>query len=101
VQYSEAEIRFLMRPHRIETSTGRSWEMHEVVDLRTINCPESIFERVLQDRARRLNAQGGKFTEFRNAHRPTAPVPAPPARQTTVTPTPSSLDADLAAAKLF
>jgi len=91
--FTDAEIRFLMQSHPVEhATTGRSQtrEMPATADLRQIGCPEKIFFRVLEDRARRL---GSKFTEFRAAQR---------AVSAQVAPSPgSSLESEIQAAKLF
>jgi hypothetical protein len=86
MKFDEAEIRFLLQPHGIETANGRTRELRSMVDLRTLGCPAHLLERVLEDRARKL---GNKFTEFRNQQ--AAPV---------ATPQPSLVD-QVAAAKLF
>jgi hypothetical protein len=81
VKFSEAEIRFLLQSHRLENATV-SRSLATAVDLRSLGCPERIFNRVLEDRARRL---GAKFTEFRS--QPKAPE--------------TDLDSRVQAAKLF
>ncbi len=63
MKFTEAEVRFLIGEHRLETATcGRG--LRAAVDMRELGCPAAIFEKILEDRARRL---GTKFTEFRAA----------------------------------
>ena len=63
MKYSEAEIAFLIRPHKVETADMRERALRQAVDLRQLGCPAAIFEKVLESRARKL---GSKFIEFRN-----------------------------------
>jgi hypothetical protein len=61
--FSESEVRFLLGVHALETASGTRF-IKEGQDLAQLGCPERIFQRVLEDRARRL---GSKFTQFRAA----------------------------------
>lgn len=78
--FSEKEIAFLTTHHveTIETATlGRTVIrqrriMEEVRDLRQLGCPQSLFFRVLEQRAKQL---GRAWVEFRNSQRSAAPVP--------------------------
>lgn len=63
MQFTEKEIQFLIRPHKTETAHLGCRALSAAQDLRTLGCPAAIFNRVLEDRARRL---GTKFVEFRN-----------------------------------
>jgi hypothetical protein len=85
--YSEAEIKFLIQPHRVETADRGSRPLEAAADLREIGCPVRIFNRILESREKKL---GSRFVEFRNSQRqlPTA-TPAP------------DLDAQIQASKLF
>lgn len=66
MQFTEAEVRFLLSEHPIETATGCGpRRLPPAADLRELGCPEPIFARVLDSRARRL---GRRFSEFRAAH---------------------------------
>jgi hypothetical protein len=65
--FSDAEIAFLIRPHRVETADRHTRSLDGVVDLRKLGCPSGIFNLVLESRARRL---GPKFAEFRRQQRP-------------------------------
>jgi hypothetical protein len=60
-----------MGSHSVEHATGRTRELVRMVDLRQLNCPAPLFERILADRAAKL---GRKFTEFRTSQR-IAPQP--------------------------
>lgn len=89
MQFTEAEVQFLIRPHRVETADRNPGRvLAETVDMRALGCPAHIFERVLESRAQRL---GAKFVEFRNAQRVAAIAPTPDL----------DLDARVAASKLF
>jgi hypothetical protein len=62
--FTEREIKFLIQPHKMETADrGGSRTLSAAHDLRELGCPTSIFNRVLEGRARKL---GAKFAEFRN-----------------------------------
>jgi len=54
MQFEEREIRFL----RQEFATQR---LRPIRDLRELGCPARIFERVLEDRARKLGPEFAKF----------------------------------------
>jgi hypothetical protein len=82
--YSEAEIAFLTQSHRVETADRRSRTMPFVTDLRQIGCPPHIFNRILEDRARRL---GRAFAEWRTRRGESSPQ--------------DDLDARVAASKLW
>lgn len=75
--FTENEVRFLARAH------GR---LVPIADIRQLGCPEAIFNRILEDRARKL---GNVFTEFRAGIKSTA------------TATEANLAAEIAANKLF
>jgi hypothetical protein len=62
MKFSEDEIRFLLKPHTVETA-ARVRDMSPAVDLRALGCPARLFEEILEDRAKKL---GAKFTEFHN-----------------------------------
>jgi hypothetical protein len=62
IKFSEEDIKFLLEKHEIEVVPGKTRELREAYDIRTLGCPAHIFERVLADRADRL---GDKFREFR------------------------------------
>jgi len=77
--FTESEVRFLLQSFPAESATGNR-PLKPAVDMRNIGCPDAVFARILESRAKQL---GRKFTEFRT----TAP--------------PSDLSQRLAAAKLF
>jgi hypothetical protein len=62
MEFSPAEIQFLTQPHAPETADRQRPKLQPMADLRSLGCPANIFNRVLEDRARRL---GSRFTEFR------------------------------------
>ena len=62
MKFTEAEVKFLLKSHRIENAAGQARELRASTNLSELGCPRSVFDRVLEDRARRL---GGKFAEFR------------------------------------
>jgi len=68
--FSEPEIQFLMQSHKVETADRINRSLAAVADLRTLGCPASIFDRVLEDRARKL---GSRFVEWRNRRSETKP----------------------------
>jgi hypothetical protein len=73
MQFNEKEIRFLMTSQQVENSIGGNRRPAEAVDLREIGCPPQIFNRILEQRARKL---GNKFAEFRaqnQYHSPSQP----------------------------
>jgi hypothetical protein len=70
MSFTESEVRFLMQPHKAEHATGNR-ELSPVRDLRMMGCPSRIFEKILEDRARKL---GRKFVEFRSSNE-IAPAP--------------------------
>jgi hypothetical protein len=87
--FTEREIKFLIQPHKVETADrGGSRTLSAAQDLRELGCPTSIFNRVLESRARKL---GAKFAEFRNQQYREQPQGAPA----------SDLEAEIAAAKLW
>ena len=65
--FTQEEVRFLLEPRRIEYANKMVYELRQAVDTRDLGCPEHIFFRVLEDRAKRM---GTKFWEFRKAHQP-------------------------------
>jgi hypothetical protein len=67
MQFTEQEIKFLLRPHKLETAAVGSRPLAAAIDLRTIGCPPAIFNGVLERRARQL---GPKFAEFRSQQAP-------------------------------
>ena len=77
MNFTENEVRFLSNAH------GR---LQPIVDVRKLGCPESVFNRILEDRAKKL---GNTFTEFRATH----------SQPSTAEET--SLAAEIAANKLF
>ena len=87
--FTEREIKFLIQPHKMETADrGGSRTLSAAHDLRELGCPTSIFNRVLESRARKL---GAKFAEFRNQQHREQPHGT----------SASDLDAQIAAAKLW
>ena len=86
--YTEQEIAFLMQPQRTANAERSSHPLAASVDIRTLGCPTHIFNRLLEDRARKL---GPKFTEFRNRQCATRIEAA----------TPADLDTRVAASSLF
>jgi hypothetical protein len=66
MNFSEREIRFLTAHHQLEYATTGRRELREIVDMRELGCPDRVFFRVLEDRARKL---GPKWAEFRSAGR--------------------------------
>jgi hypothetical protein len=87
--FTEREIKFLIQPHKMETADrGGSRTLFAAHDLRELGCPASIFNRVLEGRARKL---GPKFAEFRKQQYREQPQGTPA----------SDLDAQIAAAKLW
>jgi hypothetical protein len=70
--FSESEINFLMQKH-VETAAGNR-TLKPVQDLREMGCPLPIFNRILEDRARKL---GNKFAEFRSSNKPSTLADAP------------------------
>lgn len=83
--YNEAEIKFLMTAsHQVENASGNRM-LRDTVDLRAIGCPERMFNRLLEQRARKA---GSRFAEFRSQNQLTVP-------------TVKSLEMELASAKLF
>lgn len=76
--FTENEVRFLSLNH------GR---LSPIFDVRTLGCSESIFFKILEDRARKL---GNEFTEFRNSN-----------NKPTETASDTNLAAEIAANKLF
>lgn len=95
--FSEKEIAFLTQHHTetVETATlghtviRQRRIMDEARDLRQLGCPQSVFFKVLERRAKQL---GRAWVEFRNAQRSAAPVP--PGE-------PPDLSSAASAAKLF
>ena len=83
--YSESEIRWLSGGHQIETAAGPR-ELKSLVDVRQLGCPPSVFERVLQDRERKMQKA---FTEFRQSNKSVTSMEAP------------SLEMQIAESKLF
>ena len=64
MQFTQQEVAFLLKPHKLETADRNGQRtISAALDLRTLGCPQVIFTRVLEDRARKL---GSKFVEFRN-----------------------------------
>jgi hypothetical protein len=55
MQFNETEVRFLRQEH----ATRRLKPIH---DLREIGCPSHIFQRILEERAKKL---GASFDTFR------------------------------------
>jgi hypothetical protein len=87
--FTEREIKFLIQPHKMETADrGGSRALSAAHDLRELGCPTSIFNRVLESRARKL---GPKFAEFRNQQHREQPQGTPA----------SDLGSALAAERLF
>jgi len=68
--FSEPEIQFLMQSHKVETADKVNRCLAAVSDLRNLGCPASVFNRVLEDRARKL---GSRFVEWRNRRGETTP----------------------------
>lgn len=69
MKFTDNEVRFLLAAHAVEHAAGTTRPLGAAVDLREIGCPEPIFNRLLEERARRL---GNKFIEFRAAHNVTS-----------------------------
>jgi len=86
---SEPEIKFLLGSQLVEYATadnGSRRSLSPMTDIRELGCPSHVFERVLEDRARRL---GSRFAEFRNRQRTEAAAPQ------------GDLESRIEAAKLF
>jgi hypothetical protein len=64
VQFTPVEIEFLLQPHRTETADRRRSELKPMLDIRALGCPDAIFNRILESRARQL---GPRFAEFRDS----------------------------------
>ena len=85
--FTEEEITFLLRPHKLEFATNGQRSLSPAKDLRALGCPAPIFTGVLERRAKAL---GSKFVEFRNQqHVESVPVLA------------TDLESEVAAAKLW
>ena len=80
MKFSEPEMRFL----RQENATLK---LKPMADLRAIGCPQVVFEKILEERARKL---GGEWARFRDEHKTPATQSSQP-----------DLDARIAAARLF
>jgi len=63
--FTENEVRFILGIHEIETATCIRTVLGPANDLRSLGCPTRIFERILEQRAKKL---GNKFAEFRAAN---------------------------------
>lgn len=88
MKFTPEEMRFLMQPRVVENAArGGKEPLNKIVDMRELGCPEPIFERTLERRAKKL---GRVFAEFRA--RRAAPAPLAPA---------PDLDARIAGGKLF
>jgi hypothetical protein len=59
--FTEEEVRFLSCAYQKEYATGQR-ELRGMIDMRKYGCPDAIFNRILEHRARKL---GSRFTEFR------------------------------------
>jgi hypothetical protein len=79
--YTEPEIRFLLQRHRTETADRSSHPLAEGIDLRQLGCPARLFEKILEQRARKL---GPAFAEFRNSQRSISTEAAPSAAELTM-----------------
>ena len=77
MNFTENEVRFLSNAHP---------RLQPIIDMRKLGCPESVFNRILDDRAKKL---GNAFTEFRASHN------EPPTAEE------ANLAAEIAANKLF
>jgi hypothetical protein len=62
-RFTETEIRFLLGAPSVENYGGDVVSGH-FEDMRKKGCPEHLFNRVVEDRARRL--KGKRLQEFRN-----------------------------------
>ncbi len=60
MQFTELEVRFLIGEHH--TPGGEREVLRGIVDTRKLGCPEHLFFKVLEQRARKL---GKSFAEFR------------------------------------
>jgi hypothetical protein len=82
--FTSEEVRFLLGTHPVERAVHDGREvLSGGADLRALGCPERLFLRVLEGRARKI---GNKFAEFRAAQRPA---------------TADDLDSRIAGSKLF
>jgi hypothetical protein len=70
-QFNEAEIAFILQSHRPEHADGTR-ELRGAIDLRTLGCPDRVFESVLRSRSQKL---GARWHEFRSAQRATGTTP--------------------------
>jgi hypothetical protein len=82
--YTASEVGFLLGAHPLELAVANGRDVLPAdCDLRALGCPERIFHRILEQRARKL---GNTFTEFRATQRPA---------------TADDLDSKIAGAKIF
>ena len=93
MQFSEKEIRFLLGSPTVEMYGGEVVGGH-FEDMRAKGCPEHIFNRVLESRARKA---GSKFIEFRKRNNPGASTK----EFETARATGGSLESEITASKLF